>query len=136
MQWKAHVGSALLLGSLAMGARAEPIDRHALVTRHNVTLTNAIPGTVLQVGNGEFAFGVDVTGLQSIAGNSLSHWGWHSFPLPAGEKVEDFKLKDYDTHGRLVGYPTDAKGQGKLYTWLRENPHCCLLYTSPSPRDS
>lgn len=108
-------------------AHAAPIDRHALVTRHNVTLTNADERTTLQVGNGEFAFGVDVTGLQSCYGNTLSHWGWHSFPLPAGQKVEDFQLKDYDTHGRLVGYATSSKGQEKLYAWLRENPHCFNL---------
>jgi hypothetical protein len=127
MQSKTRLGLALLLGSLCVGTRAEPIDRHALVTRHNVTLTNANEHETLQVGNGEFAFGVDITGLQSCYGNTLSHWGWHSFPLPAGQKVEDFKLKDYDTHGRLVGYPTDAKGQAKLYAWLRENPHCFNL---------
>ena len=118
---------ALLLSSLALGAWAEPIDRHALVTRHNVTLTNANEHQTLQVGNGEFAFGVDVTGLQSIYGNTLSHWGWHSFPLPAGQKVEDFQLQDYDTHGRLVGYATSGKGQDKLFAWLRENPHCFNL---------
>lgn len=127
MPYQARWFFAILVGSLCVGARAEPIDRHALVTRHNVTLTNAIPGTVLQVGNGEFAFGVDVTGLQSIAGNTLSHWGWHSYPLPAGQKVEDFQLQDYDTHGRVVGYATSGKGQDKLFAWLRENPHCFNL---------
>ncbi len=127
MPSKTHVGLTLLLGLLCVGTRAGPIDRHALVTRHNVTLTNANEHQTLQVGNGEFAFGVDVTGLQSRYGNTMSHWGWHSFPLPAGQKVEDFQLKDYDTHGRLVGYPTGSKGQEKLYAWLRENPHCFNL---------
>lgn len=99
------------------------IDRHTLVARHDVTLTNAIPNSVLQVGNGEFAFGVDVTGLQTAAGNTMSQWGWHSFPLPPGQRPEDLKLKEFDTHGRQVGYATSATGQEVLYRWLRENPH-------------
>ena len=43
-----------------------PIDRHALVTRHNVVLTNADVYSPLSVGNGEFAFTVDITGLQTF----------------------------------------------------------------------
>ncbi len=52
-----------------------------------------------------------------------SQWGWHSFPLPKGLSVSDFRLEPYDTYGRKVGYPTSAKGQEELYRWLRENPH-------------
>lgn len=99
------------------------IDRHALVTRHNVVLTNADERLELQVGNGELAFGVDITGLQTFYGNTMSHWGWHTFPLPPQQWPEDFKLAEWDTYGRSVGYATSAKGQEKLYQWLRENPH-------------
>jgi hypothetical protein len=99
------------------------IDRFALVARHHVVLDKADPGTALQVGNGEFCFGVDVTGLQTFYGNTMSHWGWHSFPLPPGKRIEDLKLTPYDTYGRKVGYATSGKGQEELYRWLRENPH-------------
>jgi len=75
------------------------------------------------VGNGEIAFGVDVTGLQTFYGNTMSHWGWHSFPLPAGKKPQDLVLAEYDAHGRKVGYATRSKGQEELFRWLRENPH-------------
>ena len=102
---------------------AHTIDRQALVTRHNVVLEKADPQTALQVGNGEFAFGVDVTGLQTFYGNTMSHWGWHSFPVPMGKRIEDLKLTNFDTHGRTVGYPTSGKGQEDIYRWLRENPH-------------
>ncbi|MGD0383197.1 MAG: hypothetical protein ABSA77_06750, partial [Thermoguttaceae bacterium] len=102
---------------------AAPIDRHALVVRHNVVLDKADPQTALQVGNGEFAFGLDVTGLQTFYGNTMSHWGWHTFPMPAGKRIEDFKLTEFDTYGRAVGYATSGKGQEELYQWLRENPH-------------
>jgi hypothetical protein len=94
------------------------------VTRHNVLLTNADARQVLQVGNGEFAFGADVTGLQTfLPAHTLSHWGWHTAPLPTGQRLEDLKLTDYDTHGRKVGYATSSKGQEAIYNWLRENPH-------------
>ena len=86
-------------------------------------LREADPKTALQVGNGEIAFGVDVTGLQTFYGNTLSHWGWHSFPLPKGKSIDDLKLTPYDTYGRQVGYATSSKGQEDLYRWLRENPH-------------
>ena len=123
--------AALLLASLATlhaadtppSASPEKIDRRALVTRHNVVLTSADESQPLQIGNGEFAFGVDVTGLQTLYGNTMSQWGWHSSPLPPGQQPEDFRFTDWDTHGRNVGYATSAKGQEKLYSWLRENPH-------------
>ena len=118
-----------LLSSGEIFAKGDPadapnrIDRFALVTRHNVVLDKADPSTALQVGNGEICFGVDVTGLQTFYGNTLSHWGWHSFPLPPGKRIEDFKLTPFDTYGRTVGYATSGKGQEELYRWLRENPH-------------
>src|SRR5438874_1449374 len=45
---------------------AQPIDRHALVSRHKVTMTSFDPLSPLSVGNGEFAFTVDPTGLQTF----------------------------------------------------------------------
>ncbi|HEY1022471.1 MAG TPA: hypothetical protein VGE06_09150, partial [Flavisolibacter sp.] len=45
---------------------AQKINRKALVTRHNVVVTKADSLTSLTVGNGKFAFTVDVTGLQSF----------------------------------------------------------------------
>ncbi|MEI8041508.1 MAG: hypothetical protein WCL11_08880 [Verrucomicrobiota bacterium] len=99
------------------------IDRHALVTRHNVIVTQAVTDSVLQVGNGEIAFGVDITGLQTTAGNTMSQWGWHSFPSPQRMCPEDLHLEEYETYGRRVGYPTSSKGQETLYKWMRENPH-------------
>jgi hypothetical protein len=92
----------LLLASLAASActiaatTQTKIDRHALVTRHNVTISEfdaSLPRnkwTPLQVGNGHFAFGMDVTGLQTfmLHGNmshaTLSDWGWYTAPNPEG----------------------------------------------------
>lgn len=109
------------------------IDRHALVTRHNVTLTGPDPLTPLTVGNGQFAFTADVTGLQTFPeyheqGTPLctqSQWGWHTCPNPEGFEMAD-ALEDYDVAGRRVPYASGA-GTGRGYSaaaeWLRANPH-------------
>src|ERR1700760_1266837 len=46
--------------------------------------------TPLQVGNGNFAFNADITGLQTLQPfNTLSGWGWHSSPrLGQSRKVK------------------------------------------------
>src|SRR5436309_11849381 len=43
-----------------------PIDRHALVTRHNIELRQFDANNPLSVGNGQFAFTADATGLQTF----------------------------------------------------------------------
>lgn len=101
-----------------------PIDRHALVSRHDVVLTAYDGNRPLQVGNGQFAFGIDVTGLQTFAPfNTMSHWGWHSSPPPAGQKPEDFQGQTWDTHGRPVRYPMSDPQRPALSNWLRASPH-------------
>lgn len=49
----------------------------------NVQRNASSSSTPLQVGNGNFAFGVDVTGLQTFKPlAAMSTWGWHNFTLP------------------------------------------------------
>src|SRR5215470_637412 len=113
----------------AFGSAA--IDRFALVTRHNPTATKIDPLSPLSLGNGEFAFTADVTGLQTLPQIyadkmplcTLSQWGWHTRPLPAALVSESLRPKFYETHGRQVGYYTSSDGQAELYNWRRENPH-------------
>ncbi len=102
---------------------AEPIDRQALVTRHNVVLIEAHPREALQVGNGHFACTVDVTGLESFYGNAMSDWGWHMTPRSAAIQGAQLQLQMYPVQGRQVGFPTKAAGQAELYRYLRDNPH-------------
>ncbi|MGC4043483.1 MAG: hypothetical protein QM758_06730 [Armatimonas sp.] len=103
---------------------SSPIDRRALVTRHNVVLTKFDGERPLQVGNGEFAFGMDSTGLQTFAAfNTMSHWGWHSSPPPAGQRPDDFQGQVRDTHGRPVRYPIPDPQRPELSGWLAANPH-------------
>lgn len=122
------------LASIPPALAAQPgprIDRRAVVSRHNPTLTAIDPRSPLSVGNGEFAFTADVTGLQTFPKLydehmplcTLSQWGWHTIPNPSGQTFADFRLTDYDTFGRKVGYPTSSTGQKELFDWLRENPH-------------
>jgi hypothetical protein len=109
---------------------ADSIDRAALIKRHNPTGHSFDPRACFSVGNGEFAFTADATGLQTfpdlydvIPLCTQSQWGWHSFPSN-GLKPSDLQLEQFDTHGREVGYATGrGKGQEKLVSWLRENPH-------------
>ncbi|MGH7950796.1 MAG: hypothetical protein ACREFE_02595 [Limisphaerales bacterium] len=112
---------------------AAPIDRHALVTRHNVVLTNFDARSPLTVGNGGFAFTVDATGLQTFSEafekttplGTLSDWGWHSFPNPNGWSIDNFHFKEFsDLNGRKVPY-ADVPGNKMTpeIKWLRDNPH-------------
>ena len=118
---------------LAAAVHAAPIDRHALVTRHDVVLTNFDANNPLSVGNGEFAFTVDATGLQTfpkafeqtIPLGTLSDWGWHSSPNPNGWDIDKFAFKTFpDLNGRLVPY-ADVPGNKMTpeINWLRDNPH-------------
>ncbi len=134
-------------GSLALGVSAlragaaekehtnssmkSSVDRASVVRRHNPAVRAIDPFAALSVGNGEFAFTADVTGLQTFLEPykrefplcTASHWGWHSRPLPADLRVEDFRYTNFDTYGRPVPYATDKTGQERLFNWLRENPH-------------
>jgi hypothetical protein len=117
--------------ALAAQTNSPKIDRRALVTRHNPTLRAFDPRSPLSVGNGEFAFTADPTGLQTFPHLYVdqmplctqSQWGWHTAPNPTGKAPSDLRLTEFDTFGRKVGYPTSSTGQTGLFNWLRENPH-------------
>ncbi len=110
---------------------ANLIDRAALVARHNPVLHQLEPLSPLSLGNGEFAFTGDITGLQTFPHAhenamplcTMAQWGWHTTPLPRSLDPKALRLTQYDTHGRTVGYHTGADGQQELFNWLRENPH-------------
>ena len=118
--------------ALSHAALAEPIDRQALVTRHDPVVEKFDLETPLSVGNGQFAFTADVTGLQTfpeaysdtIPLGTLSHWGWHSAPNPESWSIEKFHFREFDAHGRKVGY-ADIPGDVRTpeVAWLRANPH-------------
>jgi hypothetical protein len=113
---------------------ADRIDRHALVTRHNIILTEPDTMASLSVGNGDFAFTVDVTGLQSypeyyengVSLGTQSQWGWHTTPTDQNYTLEDVATYDTAANGRVIPFPVQHKGTGRkvdAMNWLRTNPH-------------
>ena len=125
--------AALAGWTLAHAGESAQIDRHALVTRHNVTLDKPDPLTPLSVGNGEFAFTADITGLQTfpdyhrkgISLGTLSQWGWHSLPNTEGYTLAD-AMNCYAVAGREVPYAAGggpSGGYSPAANWLRANPH-------------
>jgi hypothetical protein len=103
----------------------DPIDRHALVTRHNIEWND--PAGQIPLGNGEFCFNVDGTGLQTLDGVSLSHWGWHSDPLPAGWTADRVPPTGTFQKGRNKGWDIFPPGTAAIRKWMFENPHTLNL---------
>jgi hypothetical protein len=72
-----------LVTFLSLTKAEKSINRKQVVEAFNPQRNASSRTTPLQVGNGNFAFGVDVTGLQTFTPfATLSSWGWHNFSLP------------------------------------------------------
>ena len=111
------------------------IDRYSMVTRHNVHNTAIDSLNSLTVGNGNFAYTVGITGMQTfpdyyaggISLGTMSNWGWHSAGNPENYQLSDDYVS-YDVHGRQVDYVMqftrgpDRRKSGAS-NWLRSNPH-------------
>ena len=109
---------------LPLSVMGEPIDREAVVKRHRVCTTGTLLKSPAQVGNGKFAFGMDITGLPTfVPFNTLSDWSWHSFPLPEGMRAEDYRPVAVETHGKKIAYELRNPDQPELSEWLTKNPH-------------
>lgn len=108
------------------------IDRCSLVSRHNILLEKSDTLESLSVGNGEFAFTTDITGLQTfyseyengVTLGTQSNWGWHTFPNTENYQLSECtKYSDYQ--GRKVPYLTQFSGNGReaaASNYFRENP--------------
>ena len=118
------ISFVLLLCAFSSSLFAEPIDRCAVVGRHAIT-SNEV-NLEIPLGNGEFCFNVDRTGLQTTRGNTMSHWGWHSFPLPKGFTPADVPPTGTFQQGRNQPHEGDnsfTPEKEPLRNWLRQNPH-------------
>lgn len=114
----------LSLISFSLKSIESPIDRKAVVDRHKIISTSTNVKSPAQVGNGEFAFGVDITGLQTfVPFNTMSQWSWHSFPLPKGMSVSSYKSVPIISSGREVLHEIPNPEQPELSAWLAGNPH-------------
>ncbi len=127
------VGLLLITILFSCNQPQSKIDRLALVSRHNVNITEFDSLSSLSVGNGEFAFTVDATGLQTfpevyengVCLGTMSEWGWHSFP-----NTEQFKIDEaynyYEVEGRQIPYAIQWNEPGRkkdAANYFRENQH-------------
>ncbi|CAG7627379.1 glycoside hydrolase family 65 [Paenibacillus allorhizosphaerae] len=105
------------------------IDRKALVSRHNPVARGVLPLSPLAVGNGEFAFTADMTGLQTfpeayeVPLGTQSQWGWHSSGGRNVWSLNDVRMQYADALTGNGGYPVHAEDREEPYHWLRQNPH-------------
>ncbi|NDV65339.1 hypothetical protein [Bacteroides sp. 224] len=125
--------TALIIAACS-AEKQPPIDREGLVARNCPTVTSFDSLSSLSVGNGEFAYTVDATGLQTFPNmykkgvplGTQAQWGWHSFANPENYR-HDETLKACD-FGRGKQEPYSAQfnepGRNKeAADWFRVNPH-------------
>jgi hypothetical protein len=127
--------SVVVILILFAGCKQSVIDRFDLVSRHNIRNSVIDSLSCLSVGNGDFAFTVDVTGLQTfpefysrgIPLGTMSDWGWHTSENPENFNLDDVS-RTYQVHGRPVDYvhqfrPGEESRKIEASDWLRANPH-------------
>lgn len=126
--------TALIVTACSSQKQQAPIDREALVSRNDPQVSAFDSLSSLTVGNGEFAFTVDATGLQTfpelykqgVPLGTQSQWGWHSFPNPK-HFTHNETLKNYDFgRGRKEPYSVQFNEPGRQKEaagWFRANPH-------------
>lgn len=112
---------------------AQPINRQAVVKRHNVINTKLDSLSSLSLGNGKFAFTADITGLQTfpeayekgVCLGTQSEWGWDSFKDTVGYKFEE-TLREYNLNGHQSTYCVQwstPERKRNASDWFRKNAH-------------
>ncbi len=112
---------------------SEKIDRHELVNRHNILVKEYNPLASLSVGNGNFAFTTDISGLQTfykeyevgVSLGTMSNWGWHTTPDTIGYDMSE-TYHYYEIDGRQVPYQDQLTVSDRaMYAaaYFRQNPH-------------
>ena len=134
--------SAMLCSTYAANER---IDRHALVVRNSPIVNSMDTLSSLSVGNGEFAYTVDATGLQSfpeyyslgVALGTQAQWGWHSFPNDGDYRFEEIlKPFDFGHHSKKELYACQFKDDARKRAacdYFRANPHRLHLRQHSTP---
>ncbi|MFA9392152.1 MAG: hypothetical protein ACERKD_20240 [Prolixibacteraceae bacterium] len=135
MMIKAVVFGIFLFGAMACTGPAtlEPINRKAVVERNNVSIEGFDSLASLSVGNGNFTFTTDLTGLQTfyaeydngVSLGTMSNWAWHSFPNTENYQWDETNLW-FDVEGRKVPYRHQLKNSERAKQacdFFRANPH-------------
>ncbi|KAF9557582.1 hypothetical protein CPC08DRAFT_640114 [Agrocybe pediades] len=111
--------------SSAFSAATSRINRHEIVSHFNPSRNASNPTTPMQIGNGNFAFGADITGLQTfLPWAILSSWGWKNDSFPEGitqADIDAYRGETLDNHGRQVQY--EFGGPEPIQQWLISNPN-------------
>jgi len=130
---KKNIVIVLLSLQFFYNAFSQVINRQAVVQRHNVHINKIDSLSSLSIGNGNFAFTVDATGMQSFPDayangvplGTQSVWGWHSFPNTESLKIEEAQ-RVYELEGRKISYtvqPKEPERTKKAVEYFRVNPH-------------
>jgi protein-glucosylgalactosylhydroxylysine glucosidase len=123
----------IVIAAQAFAQQDRGIDREAVVRRHTIHIDKADSLSSLTVGNGNIAFTVDVTGLQSFPDyykggvplGTQSVWGWAELENDKGYRFEE-SLKTYELAGRKIPYPIQWKEPERnknASDFFRQNPH-------------
>ncbi len=121
------VGAAMLV--VGPTAVASGVDRESVVRRHDPVVHAVDWDSPLTVGNGGFAFTVDVTGLQTFPADyhrqgvpleTLSRWAWVEDENPESYTLADACVEFEQADGSTQRFPTNASGAAGR--WLRMNP--------------
>lgn len=130
---KYYFAFIVLIMSACITLKQTPIDRKALIDRNNPHVNSFDSLASFSVGNGEFAFTVDATGLQTfpqkyklgVPLGTQSQWGWHSFTNPNNYRHEE-TLKNYNFRDKEEPYSVQFNEDGRpkeAAEWFRVNPH-------------
>jgi hypothetical protein len=105
---------AVVSFSLFVGSAVAKIERETVLQQYLPERKDLNHDMPISLGNGNFAFNVDITGLQTIRPfNTLSGWAWHEFPRP-----QEFQHKRAPP---LDQSPISAPDSGE--DWETQNPH-------------
>ncbi|MBN8876881.1 MAG: hypothetical protein J0I32_04990 [Sphingobacteriales bacterium] len=117
--------SAATVDIQAQQLKRGTINRKQVVQRHNLNITDPHEQGPTQVGNGNFAYGFDITGMQTYNDQftTMSQWSWHSIVPPDGLTAADFEKTDVNTNGRMIPYELPNPKQSRLTHWMQSNPH-------------
>lgn len=114
---------------ISTGAQSRSIDRQTLVARHNPVIRGVDYTAPLTVGNGGFAFTVDITGLQTFGADyyakgipleTLARWCWVRDENPEGYTLADANEEYVQADGTTIALP--SKLGTPASDWLRRNP--------------
>jgi hypothetical protein len=142
---------SVLYTALTLSAARAAIDRRAVVARHALrtavaNATQLSPLDVFTLGNGDFGFNVDATGLQTFNDtyatavpslldlNTLSSWGWHSKPWSFPRTTDPaayLRAMNWSylatavsaTENRTVPYLVGSNLSSEYGGWTASNPH-------------